>query len=78
MNIRTLHARTRAALLAIVLLVGAFNVLNLNEAYGDGPPYYARTTNMDKWTDPLPVLALVDVVTLLLAAAIWHLARRKP
>jgi hypothetical protein len=63
-------------LLVAVLLVGAFNVLNLNEAYGDGPPYYARTMNMDKWTDPLPALAAIDAVTVLLIVAVVIVARR--
>ncbi|GJH28752.1 hypothetical protein [Caballeronia novacaledonica] len=63
-------------LLLVVLFVGAFNVLNLNEAYGDGPPYYARTMNMDKWTDPLPALAAIDAVTVLLIVAVVYVARR--
>lgn len=62
--------------LLVVLFVGAFNVLNLNEAYGDGPPYYARTINMDKWTDPRPALAAIDAVTVLLIAAVVYVARR--
>jgi len=68
---------------AVVLLTGVawLNVVNLAEAYGDGPPYYGRTTNMDKWSDPVPVLLLVDAVALtlvgvLLAAGIRGL--RKP
>ncbi|HEY2020596.1 hypothetical protein [Paraburkholderia sp.] len=56
-------------LLAFVVAVAAFNVINLNEAYGSGEPYYSRTTNMDKWTDPLPVLAIVDGAAVLLVAA---------
>ncbi|SAK55198.1 hypothetical protein [Caballeronia ptereochthonis] len=66
-----------AALFLIVVLVGAFNVLNLKEAYGDGPPYYSRTTNMDKWIDPLPVLAAVDAITVFAVAAILYRTNRK-
>lgn len=59
----------RAALLVAIclaaLLVAAFNAVNLIEAYGSGPPYYSRTVNMDKWQNPLPVLAAIDVVALL-------------
>ncbi len=39
-----------------------FNYTVIVEAFGDGPPYYNRTTNMDKWTNPLPMLAIVDIV----------------
>ncbi len=33
----------------------------LREAYGAGPPYYGRTVNMDKWTSPWALLAVVAV-----------------
>lgn len=42
------------------------NVDALVEAFGDGPPYYGRTTNMDKWESPLPILAMIDIVVLVL------------
>ncbi|KVM70312.1 hypothetical protein WJ59_00600 [Burkholderia gladioli] len=59
--------------LIIVLLTVALNLLNLREAYGDGPPYYGRTTNMDKWESPLPMLLPVDAVVIVLLGvyAIW-------
>lgn len=41
-------------------------------SYGDGPPYYGRTTNMDKWENPLPTLALLDIAS---AIALFVLAR---
>jgi len=66
------------ALLALVALVAAFNLVNLNEAFGSGPPYYGRTTNMDKWSDPLPALAAVDSLCLALVAAYVYYLRRKP
>jgi hypothetical protein len=66
-----------AVSLAVVLLVGAFNVFNLNEAYGNGAPYYSRTTNMDKWVDPLPTLVSIDAFAVLLVSATLFLARRK-
>lgn len=31
------------------------------ESYGPGPPYYGRTTNMDKWTNPVPGLLAIDL-----------------
>ncbi|SAK70607.1 hypothetical protein AWB80_03695 [Caballeronia pedi] len=76
-HIRMLRRSSYAALLVIAVLVGAFNLFSLNEAYGDGPPYYARTTNMDKWTDPLPILAAVDAFALLVIFASLCLALRK-
>ncbi len=36
----------------------------LTEAFGAGPPYYSRTTNMDKGIDPLPPLLLGNLFTL--------------
>jgi hypothetical protein len=44
-------------LLAAVILV---NIVSISDAFGDGPPYFGRTTNMDKWRNPLPILAAVD------------------
>ncbi|WP_437587026.1 hypothetical protein [Sorangium sp. So ce1000] len=32
----------------------------LSEAYGQAPPYYGRTENMDKWTSPIPALLLIN------------------
>ncbi|MGF6937984.1 hypothetical protein OKW41_007146 [Paraburkholderia sp. UCT70] len=63
-------------LLALVVAVAAFNVINLDEAYGSGEPYYSRTTNMDKWSDPLPVLAVVDGVAVNVIAVGFLLWRR--
>ncbi|MGF6666045.1 hypothetical protein QF000_007713 [Paraburkholderia atlantica] len=63
-------------LLALVVSVAAFNVINLNEAYGSGEPYYSRTTNMDKWTDPLPMLGVVDGIAVAVVAAGFFLWRR--
>jgi hypothetical protein len=62
--------------LAIVLFILGTIVANyvlLSEAYGDGPPYYGRTVNMDKWTSPLPILIPVDLVAV--ATISWSAAR---
>ncbi len=72
-----------ALVLAVVLLAGVawLNVGVLAEAYGDGPPYYGRTTNMDKWSDPVPLLLVIDVVTLAVMGALLAAGfrwRRKP
>lgn len=67
----------------LILLIGivciiAFNVMNLIEAYGNGPPYYARTTNMDKWENPLPVLFLVELITfIIILGYCFYLKKRK-
>ncbi|WP_186148326.1 hypothetical protein [Burkholderia gladioli] len=61
--------------LLLIIAVGAiaFTALNLQDAYGNGPPYYGRTTNMDKWENPLPVLVPVDVGVIVLIGiyAVW-------
>jgi len=62
-------------LLLLLALVIAFNVLNLQEAYGGGPPYYSRTTNMDKWTNPLPTLGIIDGITVLIITAYVYAQR---
>jgi hypothetical protein len=66
-----------AGLLAVSVALIAFNVINLSEAFGSGPPYYGRTTNMDKWTNPLPVLAAVDVVGVFIVASGFYFLKRK-
>ena len=48
------------AICAVVVATAAVNVCSLTEAYGNGAPYYSRSTNMDKWTDPLPILGALD------------------
>jgi hypothetical protein len=40
------------------------NYINLIESYGSGPPYYNRTTNMDKWSSPIPFLITLDIIAL--------------
>lgn len=53
-------------LLILVIVLWSFtiyvNVDNIVGAFGDGPPYYGRTTNMDKWANPLPYLVGFDLV----------------
>lgn len=74
---RTIRTLTGVVLLAVGVLVIAFNAINLSDAYGSGPPYYARTMNMDKWTNPLPVLAAVDIGFVLACAVYGRWIRRK-
>jgi len=55
-------------LCAVLVTTGAINLSNLVEAYGSDAPYYSRSANMDKWTDPLPMLGAVDTVVLFAVA----------
>jgi hypothetical protein len=68
---------------AAFLLAGAAFVSYeaLVEAYGAGAPYYSRTTNMDKWRNPLPEIVLADLFVAAVAGVlVWAGARklRKP
>jgi uncharacterized membrane protein len=73
---RTARLWMGVGLLTIVTLVVAINAVNLCEAYGDGPPYYSRTTNMDKWTNPMPVVAVIDVMAVAVLSACFYWIRR--
>ena len=57
--------------IAIVVLIAAYiDWVSLTEAYGSGPPYYGRTVNMDKSSNPLVPLAVVNsaaVIAILVA-----------
>ena len=56
--------RTALTAIGLALLVAAvFLCWQLwREAYGDGPPHYGQTTNMDKWSSPWPAIAIVTLV----------------
>lgn len=56
-----------------MLFVVYVNVDAVIGAYGDGPPYYGRTTNMDKWENPLPKLLILDIssIVVLLLIGRW-------
>lgn len=54
-----------------------FNVDTLREHFGSGPPYFSRTTNMDKWTDPRPGLVMIDVPALLMTGVAIRLFTRR-
>ena len=50
-------------MLIAMLLLAAFaidvNADNLAGAFGSGPPYFSRTTDMDKWFDVVVVGVLI-------------------
>ena len=66
-------------LFTILIIVGTgyYNYISLIEAYGRGPSYYARTTNMDKWSNPLPVLIFVDVLLVVISYLCIRFAKNK-
>ncbi len=66
-----------ACALAFFGFVAWLNYDALNEAYGSGPPHYSRTTNMDKWQNPLPGLIAIDGIAILVVAAAVALFRRR-
>ncbi|MBL8210448.1 MAG: hypothetical protein JNK87_07045 [Bryobacterales bacterium] len=68
-------------LILAAVILGAALWLNyswLMEAYGSGPPYYGRTTNMDKWSSPLPLLAVADTLALALLALLLRRSTDPP
>lgn len=71
--------RTTGLLCALAFLgfVGWLNYDALCEAYGSGPPYYSRTTNMDKWNNPLPGLVPIDALAILVSAAAFAMFRKR-
>lgn len=60
--------RVFVSLLGILLLglILYINVTTLWESYGNVPPYYGRSTNMDKWSNPWPGLVIIDALAVLL------------
>jgi ABC-type multidrug transport system permease subunit len=74
-----MKVKTALILICLVTIVTAaawINYTNLNEAFGSGPPYYGRTTNMDKWTNPIPTLMLIDIVAALLLVILFKVGFR--
>lgn len=65
-----------AAAIALLAVLAWANYAVIAESYGSGPPYYGRTTNMDKWTNPLPGLVAIDLPGLALAGGLGYLGLR--
>ena len=58
---------TVISLCAAIALIGFatyVNIDNLVGAFGNGPPYYGRTTNMDKWANPIPFLMFFNLIVI--------------
>ncbi len=64
--------------LALLVIVVWLNAMTLIDTYGSGPPFYGRTTKMDKWTDPLPWLLPLDATVIVAAVALTYQSRRNP
>lgn len=68
----------RLVLGALIFIVAAFfNYHVIQESYGQGPPYYSRTTNMDKWSNPLPELLVGDLVVVFVVGLLVRAGIRK-
>ena len=53
----------RAASIALILIALMATYFSLTDAYGTGSPYFGRTQNMDKWSDPIPMLTAIDLLS---------------
>lgn len=73
---RTLFFVSRAVAVSIVIGCAWASYDTLSETHGSGPPYYGRTTNMDKWVDPVPVIVAINLVGVLVAATLLKVVRR--
>jgi hypothetical protein len=73
---RLLSYACLAAAIALIALLAWINYEVIAESYGSGPPYYGRTTNMDKWTNPMPGLAAIDLPGLVVAGGLGYLGLR--
>lgn len=64
--------------LAFTFLILYFNYYVYQVAFGLEEPYYGMTENMDKWTNPFPILLGIDGFTFLLLTTAFWLFYRKP
>lgn len=65
------------AVAAILGAAGWVTYQHLAEAYGSGSPYYGRTTNLDKWTNPWPGVLTIDAGALIATGLLVMRRRRK-
>ena len=76
MNRRLLGGILCAAATGLVATAVMVSYIGFSEAFGSGPPYYGRTTNMDKWTNPVPAILAIDLVCIALAGLLAKLGVR--
>lgn len=67
---------TLAACVLLVALVAYITIDSIIGNFGDGPPYYGRTTNMDKWEDPVPTLLAINILVAAVVLPIGYWAAR--
>jgi hypothetical protein len=60
----------------VIIIAAWLNYAHLAEAFGSGPPYYGRTTNMDKWTNPIPTLMAIDAAAALLLLILFKIRQK--
>lgn len=77
MNKRKTAVLLLACGLVIVVLAAGGSYTICSEAYGSGPPYYGRTTNMDKWGDPLRALLIGNALALGISAVLIRAGLRR-
>jgi len=63
---------------AAYFFVGWINYTAIIEAYGKGAPYFGRTTNMDKWESPVPMLVMIDVGISLISGVAFLMYKKIP
>lgn len=61
----------------LILFVAYVNFDAITGAFGEGPPYFSRTTNMDKWENPIPVLLAVDFLTFVFSLVVCRWAVKR-
>ena len=66
----------RAASIALILIALMASYFSLTDAYGTGSPYFGRTQNMDKWSDPIPMLTAIDLLCISAAILLWRTGSR--
>lgn len=66
------------SILVILTVICLFfgDYLTLTEFYGAGPPYYSRTTNMDKWINPLPRLIFLNAAGIAIVLILLRLIKK--
>ncbi len=57
--------------------VGWINYTAIVEAYGNGAPYFGRTTNMDKWESPVLMLVMIDIGILLISGVAFLMYKKQ-
>ena len=63
--------------LATTFFVLYIHYLTYQDIFGENAPYQGMTINMDKFSNPLPILAFIDLGVFLLWVGIYFLFQRK-